>query len=1249
MEWQDNYQVTYSNNFSFRTSIVKGFSVDSDFLPNYFKQWKVAANQEVDEASLSNISYQTIDPKSLGNVDLNKIPEKASYELVCKNRRNETYLIFNLTPIVKQNGVYKKITSFSIEYKLKGKRQRNYRNSNTSNSVLANGNWYKFAIDTSGVFKLDKGFIEGLGINLSGVDPKNIRIYGNGGNMLPNTVGDFRHDDLQENAIFVSGENDGVFNNEDYVLFYAQGPHNWKHTEIAETEENEAFISSNHKQNIYSDFAYYFITVDQGQGKRITTLPEITQNASTTISSFYDFTFYEKENYNIAALGTVWLGEPFNIEDNQTFNIPFSNIVNDVRVRVAMVSQAPNSTQARIKANDQSLFSLSFGSTTSNIYAREKVNSKNISTSGNSVSVAIEYRNGGNPSARGYLDYIEISGLKNLQSIGKQFSFRSFEAKNTNGVVNFQIQNGNNITAVWEVSDNINPRLVPINKSGSTTSFKANGNSLKEYVALENDDYYLPTPIDNPQVANQNLHSLENIDYLIITSKELVGQAERLANHHNTNSNLSTIVVPLHQIYNEFSSGSPDITGIRDFVKFLYENNNGTNKLKYLCLFGDASYDYKDRIPNNNNIVPSFESTESFSSNTYISDDYYAMLDDDEGTVDSEGRLSKNDQIDVASGRFLVTTVEDAKNSVDKTLKYYSVEAFGKWRNDITLVADDIDDPNWEDRLQGSQELIAKKISLQKPQFNIKKIYADSYKQEISSGGERYPDVNKAITDAVEKGNLFINYFGHGGEDGWAHERILEITDSNNLENPTTFPLFITITCEFTKFDDPERNTAGEFTFWNKNGGATTMITTTRSISEPAGRILNERIVDKLTQIEENDYTISEALIASKNSYTYSERYYTYFIGDPAMKLAVPKTDIRITKLNGKNIDEEFDTLKALSHPKFEGIVTDENGNILSDFNGELYATIYDKALAKTTLDNDQHDIFMEYEAIESKIFTGKVSVQNGKFNLEFIVPKDIKISEGTGKLSFYAHNNQEDKTGYNLDVIVGGVDENAPEDNEGPQIKLFMNDESFVSGGTTNQSPLFLALLEDENGINTSFTAVDHDIVAFIDGDQNNPIILNDFYETELDSYKEGRVRYPFKDLDPGPHTLTLKVWDTYNNSNEASLNFVVTQDVNLSLTNVLNYPNPFVNYTEFWFTHNRPNEQLETQVQIFTVTGKLVKTINQVIQTDGFLARSITWDGLDDFGDKIGKGVYVYKLKVKSLEDGSSAEKYEKLVILQ
>jgi hypothetical protein len=376
------------------------------------------------------------------------------------------------------------------------------------------------------------------------------------------------------------------------------------------------------------------------------------------------------------------------------------------------------------------------------------------------------------------------------------------------------------------------------------------------------------------------------------------------------------------------------------------------------------------------------------------------------------------------------------------------------------------------------------------------------------------------------------------------------------------------------------------------------------------------------------------------------------------MKLAFAIPEIKLTKINDVPIDQDTDVLQALSHAKIEGEVVDEFGNPLPNYNGVLTATIYDKQIQRSTLGNDGTTqngqlIILDFTTLGEIIFRGQATITNGKFDFDFIVPRDIGIPVGTGKVSFYAKSTTplEDQGGANFDIKIGGLNENAPEDNVGPTIALFMNDENFISGGITNEAPTLLAKLQDENGINTA-SGIGHDIIAILDGDEANPFKLNDYYQSNVDDYQAGKVTYPFRDLEPGLHTLTFKAWDVYNNSSTSEIQFVVyNQNESLVVENVLNYPNPFVNYTEFWFNHNS-SAALDVSVQIFTVSGKLVRTLNgQTLggtKNTSSVSRDIVWDGKDDFGDKIGKGVYVYKLTVRSNQLNKQVEKYQKLVIL-
>ena len=1110
--------------------------------------------------------------------------------------------------------------------------------SQVTNSVLANGDWYKFAVDTTGIFKIDRSFLQQIGISTNNLNPKKIHIYGNGGNLLPEFNGDFRYEDLQENAIYIEGEDDTSFDTNDYILFYAKGPHSWD----INAESGEV----SHLQNIYSDTSHYFITVNEEDGKRVQNSVPVSGNSNLLITSFDDYIFYEKENINLFAAGRRWLGEEFSIENQQTFQLPFPNATQnqDLKVTLGAVAVSGLSSLMEVTVNSQSIFNLNFTASTSSSLASDRLGTGILTNNSSStIDISIDYNNGGNPSARAYLDYIEVSGKKELIADDFQFSFRSFEVANTSGIAEYQIQNSQNIFQVWDVTDPINATNISNDSATGSFSFKATTGLLNEYILVNQDDYYVPETISNSRVENQNLHSIKDVNYLLITTNEFVEQAQRIADYHIENSGITVQVVMLDEIYNEFSSGSKDITGIRDFIKHVYETNSTDDKkLKYVCLFGDASYDYKDRIIGNNNIVPVYLADASYNlAFSYVTDDFFGMLEDTEGTMDHSHSM------DIATGRIPVSTQQQARDVVDKILRDYNVDSFGDWRNTITLLADDIDDTS-DISIQPGVETIADDIKVNKPVYNINKIYADAYVQQNSSGGERYPSVKEAITRAIESGTLVFDYFGHGGEDGFAAERFLDIPQIKGFKNENTLPLFITITCEFSRFDNPIRISAGENVFWNTTGGAASMITTTREVFISVGQAFNKNLMATLLEFNNEDLTIAESLVKAKNNYSNFQKFFIYYFGDPVKKLAIPEPNIKITKMNGVDITQSIDTLKALSKVSFDGIVTDNLNNILTNFNGSLSTTVYDKPIDKSTLDNDNFSIVEIFDSQESKLFRGLATVENGNFNFEFIVPRDVKIAYGNGKLSFYATNEFIDKAGYTSDIIVGGINENAPEDTTGPEIQLFMNDESFLDGANTNASPNLIAKLFDLSGINTSVTAVDHDIVGILDGDESNPIILNDFYQTELDDFTRGKVVYRLRDLTVGPHTLKLKAWDTYNNSSEAILNFVVVSDLTITLDNVLNYPNPFVNYTEFWFNHNKPNEPLEVQVQIFTVSGKLIKTINQQVQTTGNLSRNISWNGLDDFGNRIGKGVYIYKLKVRSTASNISTEKYEKLVIL-
>lgn len=1221
--------------------------LDKDLM--FFEAWQDNGYADPNSLQITNVTYGAVSEAELRQIDVTKVPTELKSSISSTNAREIIYTTAGISAVIKTNGNYQKVLSFSVSYSVRGQNGRTQRMPIT-NSVLAQGNWFKFRVEQTGVYRIDRGFLNDLGINTDGIDPRTIKIYGGGGKPLPLRNQDNTVFDLQENAIQVVGEDDGSFDNGDFILFYGIGVQGYD----AENDTNN---------NPYSDESYYYITVDGGSGRRILPMTEPTTLPTFTFTQYHDYKFHELDEASPAKVGRRWYGNRFDIESEQTFEFQFPNIVpgEPMRVTIKAAAASEASTSMALAVNGTSLNPLTFIPINDPVLLRSAQFLGDVAASGETVTIDMIYNNAGNPASIGYLDYIGIEALRQLTGTNEQFGFRFNDVATLSGIGEYQISNASTYTQVWDVT---NPTSITSkgNDGAGTISFKATLGELREYVAIHPNNYFSPVGVANSRVPNQNLKgtilsdqsgNFQDIDYLIVTAPFLIQPALRLANHHRNTTGLRVKVVTTDKIYEEFSSGKQDIGAIRNFIRYIYENaSSPDSRIKYVGLFGDTSVDYKDRLSNNNNIIPTFHTRNSESTFTsFMSDDFFGMMDP------SEGLVTSGDKLDIAMGRILVDEVGLANAMVDKIIRYSSQSSYGNWRNNFVLVSDDVDAVFEFEDLETSLDLLGDEVTAQKPFINVKKIHSDAFQQQTSAGGNRYPEVNEAITNAIEVGALVLNYFGHGGEDGLAKEFIFTKPQAQALRNPDNLPLIVTVTCEFTKFDNPQRITAGELTFWNREGGAVAMITTTRSIGVTLGVRFNEDLAVELFGYGTNDFnTPAEALRLAKNPETSTNKRVIFFVGDPAMKLAFPKQQVRLTTLNDVPIAQATDTLKALSRVRIGGEVVDEFGNPLSDYNGVLEVKIFDKNVERQTLGNDgvrdtvtNELLILNFTTLGEGLFNGQASIVNGLFEFEFVVPRDIQIPVGTGRVSLYASRNNvlEDHTGANLDLMIGGLNENAPEDNQGPLIRLFMNDESFVSGGITNDSPILIAKLEDENGINTA-SGIGHDIIAIIDGDEANPFVLNEYYQAEVDDFTQGTATYRLRDLEEGLHTLTLKAWDVYNNSSTMDIQFIVAGNNTLEISRILNYPNPFVNYTEFWFNHNRPFEPLEVQVQVFTVTGKVVWTKNQIITTDGFLSRDIVWDGRDDFGDRIGKGVYVYKITVKSTLTNQRVEKFEKLVIL-
>ncbi len=1118
--------------------------------------------------------------------------------------------------------------------------QRTY----TGQSVLATGNWYKIAVNGPGIYKIDLPFLNSLGINTSSLSSGLVQLFGNGGQPLSESPAGPRVDDLAENALWVEDGGDGILNGNDYILFYAPGPHQWKKDSL-----QRRFI---HQKNPYSEQSFYYLTIGSN-GKRIKTANP-SGNPPLTITSFNERYFYERDTFNFLSSGREWYGEEFSDAPgkvlSRSFQVAIPGITPEPAWIVARCLARSFGAQSRFscRVNGQSVLQMNVPAVSNGAYdpfARTVQAEAGFSTAQSPVTIGVDYATG-SVNSQGWLDWFELFARRQLSfSDNSPLFFRDWNSVGAGIAGRFTIGNAGANSQVWDITEPLEPVRIQGSLDGPNYSFVNDCSRLREYVALNNTGFLTPVAIG--RIPNQNLHQPVMTDMLLIAHPSLLVQAQRLAQYHQQRDQLRTLVVTTDQVFNEFSSGTPDPAAIRDFTKMFYDRSGGdsTKRPKYLLLFGAASFDYKNRISNNTNLVPAWESPSSLDPlSTHTSDDFFGLLDDGDD-VNGTGIYL----LDIGIGRIPAQNDREAANIVNKILGYHGAKALGAWRNELTFVADDGDNNL---HFQDAEE-ITRSAAATAPVFNIDKIYLDAFRKESGPGGSRYPEVNQAIDSRFFSGTLIWNYTGHGGYRRLAEEVVLDQDIINAMNNPDKLPLFITATCDFAPYDNPLISSIGENLLLRERTGAIALMTTTRLVFAFSNRIMNRNYLESaLKQQPDGHYlSLGDAVRRAKNNtYTFfgdvvNNRKFT-LLGDPALTLAFPAQRIKTTHIGGVAVGSVPDTLKALSEYTISGEVTDLSGNTLTDFNGTVYPVIFDKKQTRQTLANDPGSQVASFQVQENILFKGKATVTNGQFKFKFLVPKDINYQFGNGKFSYYGENGRTDANGFFTNIIVGGSGTGVT-DKDGPSIQAWLNDEKFVNGGITNDRPLLLVKLADSSGINIMGTSIGHDLVAILDHDQQKQFVLNQFYESELDNYRKGRVRFQLPALADGLHTLTIKAWDAANNSNELTIEFRVVNTAQFSLEHVLNYPNPFTTHTTFWFDHNRPGEELIVQVQIYTVSGKLVKSIRRTIFSSGNRSSEVEWDGRDEYGSKIGRGVYIYRLQVTTA-DGKRANKLEKLYIL-
>ena len=1183
-------------------------------LPVYFETLAIDQGFSL---KINNLVFENSE-KLIDTKIANKIPSELNIQARYIQSVSDHAALLEFIPLVFQDGQLKKLISFDIEVveKIEAKSatvqvQADWKTS----SVLASGKWVKVKTSEQGIHKITYDQLRSWGFT----NPANVNLYGNGGYMLPKMNSDFYYDDLEQNA---------VWHDSNSLFFYSTGTIRWK------WDESEGIFK--HELNDYSDNAFYYLT-DSGNTKIVETLPRETGAATHTVTKFNDFVLFEEEKENLIKSGRRWFGQEFNRSSNKSFPFSLDNLSsgNPITVWVEGAARSSNSSFFEVSVGGTNRGKINFQAvkidSQESLYASLNYELFTINNPQSNFNVELTYQSLSSKS-NAWLDFIIINYIRELTMDDDQLIFRDITSYGDEKIANYELNTNREGVQIWDITDFTTPKAVVKDDQGGQASFKASSSERKEFIAFyPNGNFPNPEFVEN--VKNQNLHAGDDLpEMIIITHPNFKSQAEELKQFHFQKDGMSVQVFTPELIYNEFSGGLPDAAGIRNFLRMCYERGNG--QFKYVLLFGDGSYDNKDILGHGHNFLPTYQSVNSLLPvSSFVTDDFFALMDPGEGEFIG--------LIDLGIGRIPANTVEQAQTIVNKIKNYVGAASLGSWRNVVCFIGDDGD--NNTHMIQA--ERIANRVNEHNPEFFTDKIYFDAYPKKISSARETYPDVNVAINNRVKNGALIINYTGHANDKELADEKVLGINDINRWSNYNKLPIFVTATCEISRFDLEEESSGGEYILFNRNGGGIGLFSTTRLVFSGSNFLLNREFYEHVFSQDENgnNLRMGEIMRRSKNGVGtgINKRNFT-LLADPALKLSYPKHKVITETINGKPVGEQTETISALSTVTIKGRVTDHANNTLDNFNGELVSTIYDKSSTVQTIGNGGQPP-MNFKIQNNIIYKGVSTVTNGIFEFTFIVPKDISLAIAPGKIIYYADNGLEDAQGYTEDFNIGGSSGIVIDDHEGPKVNLYLNDKEFKDGDEVGTTSILYAEISDEHGVNTVGTGIGHDITAVLNDDYNNIIVLNDFYLAEKDSYKKGKVIYPLQNLSVGEHTLKFKVWDVLNNSTEVEIRFKVT--ASLKISSVYCYPNPLSDFTNFVFEHNRPDETFDTRLEIYDLTGSLMDIISQSQGSNGNVSFPILWQ-VNSSTMIFRQGTYLYRVTIVA-SDGASSSKSGKMVI--
>ena len=1095
---------------------------------------------------------------------------------------------------------------------------------NTS-SVLATGKWVKFEATQEGIYKIDYDFLSSAGFDLNSIDPRTIKIYNNGGKVLSENINDQRPIDLVENAITIVGESDGKFDQGDYILFYGRGTDFWDY------DSTQSKIVRFHHP--YTNHNYYWITYGGVNGRRIQNIPSLNTTSDYLQTNSLAFADLEEDKINIGKTGREYYGDNFTQAIlSRTYTNSLNGRISSTPINYNMRFAVASKTGLTLKAseNNKPIFTRSLNGFAGHEYRVGQVydNLKavyqgDLPENRSVLKLSIE------PfeiNSVGYLDYFEISYTKDLEAFDNRILFFS---KDTTAVIEYYLHNfPSSDISVYDVKDPANVKLITnCDISGGDCRFKMSEfkGSVTKYIGVGNKNYL--TSANPVSVDNSDLRGIQiGAKYIIISPKDFLEAANRLKEFRENQATvpISTIVVQVDQIFDEFSCGMLDVSAIRDFIKYAYDNWQVTPE--YVLFFGKGTYDYKNTEGYNDNFVPNWQTKESliyiYGGDSYTTDDYFINVDDTEG---------HKGYIDLVSGRVTAANLTQANDYVSKVIDYELNSENGVWKNTMTLIADDaLTTEGSEPNLHTPQMEYIANYTIPKS-FNLNKIYLADYPTVLTSEGRRKPQVNVAIIDAINNGTVLVDFIGHGNPEVWTHEIVFEKSVSiPQLHNKDYFFL-VAATCDFAYYDRPNEDSGTDELILKPAAGAIAGLSSVRVVESTSNYALNKAYMNSLLNSARDTLnltkTIGSAYFTTKAILGYNkindQKFHLF--GDPVLRLQVPRFEGTIDSVDGQTLMTDVQ-LKALSNTHISGTILTPEGKKNENFNGEGILTVFDSERIKRLEQLGGYNVIIP----GGIIFRSGVSVANGEFTASFVVPKDISYENKNGKIIFYYYDNSSDGIAFTNRITVGGTDTSVVNDGTGPSIDIFFDNSSSYNTYLVGPRPNLIVKLSDETGLNTTGTGVGHKLEGIMNENESAPIDFTNYFTGDIDaSGKSGEINYKFDQLNEGDYSLLVKAWDVFNNYSNETTYFSVVTDDKLVVRDVYNYPNPFRSNTTFTFQHNL-NEPVNVRIKIYTIAGRMIKEIESNDITDRFV--KINWDGRDDDGDMIANGTYLYKIIVKS-----------------